>query len=556
MAGRWYTKFKEYIITNKYNVTAFLIVIFFAVLFSIFSILQYYSLGTSAFDLGINAQELYAFIHTGSFYTPLLNENLLVEHFILFKFIQVPLYYIFPSPITLIVFEDLFIALAGYIVYLISLTVIGNRIKSPKILFMISLTFLISYEMSPYVQSLVSFPFHNMAFLPFFLLLAFYSFLTSRRVLQIISIIFIISLHANFVYIVAILLIYEFFYLHTINGKKIKLWFSKKTEPGGIRDFAIVVLLIVLLYAYLVVTGIIKLHIEGISSYSLVPSTNESGTPVTSPIALLKLTFTDPSKFLAILTENGWLKVFYLNFMFEIVAYIPLASPMSLILDIPFFLYAMPSTYTSYYSLGYQYSALIVGALYISTITGFFNILRLYDYMKKRFRTDLSEKVIKWFTDINGERKIINIFIVIILAIVIAMVPYGLYSPPQVHQSPGGGVIGDIFLEHPSGAPEYLERLSGNISQSSYILTENTLMPYFSNHLHIYATPYTPDYYKNISEFKYIVIENNSIWAKIGGNQSLQCIVDSVMKNGSFTVVNRYNPENILVLENTRMLQQ
>ena len=556
MAGQWRNKFREYISTNKYNVTAFLVVISFAVMFSIFSILQYYSLATSAFDLGINAQELWAFIHTGSFYTPLLNENLLVEHFIIFKFIQVPLYYIFPSPITLMVFEDIFIALAGYIVYLISRTIIGYRIKSQKILFMISLTFLISYEMSPYAQSLVSFPFHNMAFLPFFLLLAFYSFLTSRRILQIISIIFILSLHANFVYIVAILLIYEFFYIHTNNGKKIRLWLSNTTKPGGVRDFAVMVVLIGLLYGYLVITGIIKLHIAGVSSYSLLPSTNESGTPVTSPVALLLLIFTDPSKVSAILSVNGWMKVFYVNFMFESVGYIPLVSPLSLIMDIPYVLYAMPSTYKSYYQLGYQYSALIIGALYISTIMGFYNILRLYDYMKKRFKTQLSEKVIKWFTDLNGEKKVINIFIVIILTIVIVMLPYGLMAPPQIQQTPSGSVIGDIFEEHLSGVPQYLDRLSGNISQSSYILTENSLMPYFSNHLHIYASPYTPDYYKNISEFQYIVIENNSLWAKIGGNHSLQYIVNSVLKNGSFTVVNRYSPGNIMVLENTRMLQQ
>ena len=164
MADRWLNKCKDYVIKNKYNVSAFFIAISFAIMFSIFSILQYYSLATSAFDLGINAQELWAFIHTGSFYTPLLNENLLIEHFTLFKFIQIPLYYICPSPITLMVFEDIFIAMAGYIVYLISRTIIGYRIKSQKILFMISVTFLISYEMSPYVQSLVSFPFHNMAF--------------------------------------------------------------------------------------------------------------------------------------------------------------------------------------------------------------------------------------------------------------------------------------------------------------------------------------------------------------------------------------------------------
>ena len=123
-------KFRNLIVKNKYNSIVFVISISFAILFSGFSIIQYYAIGTSAYDLGINAQELWAFIHTGSFYTPLLDENLLVQHFTIFKFIQVPLYYIFPSPITLMVFEDLFIALAGYLVYLISTEIFKNRIDS------------------------------------------------------------------------------------------------------------------------------------------------------------------------------------------------------------------------------------------------------------------------------------------------------------------------------------------------------------------------------------------------------------------------------------------
>ena len=163
----------QYIRVHKKDFLAFSIAIAFAIVFSVFSILQYYSLGTSAFDLGLNAQELYSFIHTGSFYTSLMGENALAQHFTLFKFIEVPLYYLFPSPITLMIFEDIFIALAGYIVYLISMTLLKDHIKSEKILFLVSIGFLLSYEFSPFSESLVSFPFHNMAFLPFFFFAGF-----------------------------------------------------------------------------------------------------------------------------------------------------------------------------------------------------------------------------------------------------------------------------------------------------------------------------------------------------------------------------------------------
>ena len=550
MERRWRERLNYSITIDKYTATSFIISLIFAVIFSVFSIVQYYSVGTSAYDLGINAQDLWAFIHTGSFYTPLLNENIFVQHFTIFKFIQVPLYYLFPSPITLMIFEDVFIALAGYVVYLISTEILKHKINSRKILFMVSLIFLISYEMSPYVQSLVSFPFHNMAFLPFFFLLAFYSFITEKRALQLVSIIFIISLHANFVYIVAILLIYEFFYLHTDNGRKIKIWLSRSSRIGGVKDFAIMVIFIVLLFGYLIMAGIIKLHIAGITSYSLIPSTGESGTAVSSPVALILLLFTKPGEFASIIGTNHGMKIFYLNFMFQSLGYIPLFSPLSLIMDIPYVLYAMPSSYSSYYQLGYQYSAMITGALYISGIIGFYNIIRLYYYIKKKLNTDTVEKIHMRFDRTIKEKNIVGLCVIILIVVILIMMPFGLLSPTQIEQSPHGSVMNDIFKEHLSGTPAYLSNLSGSIPQSSYILTENTLMPYFSNHLHIYATPWSPGYFQNISRFQYIVIMNNSVWAKIGGNQSLQHIVNSSLENKTFNIVGQYKKGNILVLEN------
>ena len=553
MESRWRERLNYFITMDKYTVIAFIISLTFAVIFSIFSIIQYYSVGTSAYDLGINAQDLWAFIHTGSFYTPLLNENLLVEHFTLFKFIQIPLYYLFPSPITLMVFEDVFIAFAGYIIYLISIEILKHRLNSRRILFMVSLIFLISYEMSPYVQSLVSFPFHNMAFLPFFFLLAFYSFLTEKRALQLVSIMFIISLHANFVYIVAILIIYEFFYIHTENGRKIKSWMSRNSKIGGVKDFSFMVILIALLFGYLIIAGIIKLHIAGISSYSIIPSTNESGTTVSSPVALILLLFTKPGEFASIIGTNHGMKIFYLNFMFKSLGYIPLFSPLSLIMDIPYVLYAMSSSYSAYYQIGYQYSAMIIGALYISGIIGFYNIIRLYDYLKKKFNEKTQGKIHIHFHKPIKEKNIIGLCFVTLIIVVLVMMPFGLLSPPQIEQSPHDSAMNDIFKEHLSGTPAYLSNLSRAIPQSSYILTENTLMPYFSNHIHIYATPWSPGYYHNISKFQYIVIENNSAWANIGGNQSLQVIVNTNIENGNFTIVSTYKSGNIMVLENRNM---
>ena len=74
-------------------------------------------------------------------------------------------------------------------------------------------------------------------------------------------------------------------------------------------------------------------------------------------------------------------------------------------------------------------------------------------------------------------------------------------------------------------------------------------MPYFSNHLNIYSTPWSPGYYNILPEFRYIVIQNNSLWAKIGGNISLQSIVNNNSIIHNYMVIDSYAPAHIMVFE-------
>ena len=537
----------QYIRDHKKDFLAFSIAIAFFIVFSIFSILQYYSLGTSALDLGINAQSLYAFIHEGVFYSPLLGENTLIQHFTIFKFTLVPIYYLFPSPISIMIYEDLFIAMGGYIVYLLSMELLKDHIKSWILLYIISIGFLLSYEFSPFTESLVSFPFHMMAFLPFFLLLAFYAFLSERRVLHIISLAFIISLHANFIYIVAILLLYEFLFLHTSRGKKMTTWISSKSKTTGAKNFSYFIAFIVLAYAYLIFASYMKLYLAGIPSLSVFPTTGETGTPVSSPVALLLLLFHNPGEFTSIIGTNSSEKIFYLNLLFKTNIYLPLFSPLSLMLFLPYSIYVFPSSYGAYYQLGYQYSAMVVGAIYISAIIGTYNLISLGKYIYGHNKS-IREQLKKLSAKIHGNDSLRIVGIVIVIVIIISL-PFGLLSPPAIQQT-DHSTMNDIFELHPDGAASFLINVSRNLPQGSYILTENSLMPYFSDHFNIYSTPWSPGYESVISKFTYIIIQNNSFWAKIGGNYSLQSIVNNSSVNSNYTLIDSYTPAHIMVLEN------
>jgi uncharacterized membrane protein len=532
---------------DKYTKIAFLITIIFGIIFSIFSVIQYFSLGDSAYDLGINAQELYSFIHTGSFYTPLLNENLLVQHFTLFKYIQVPIYFLFPSPIALMVFEDIFIALAGFLVYLISIQILSHYITNKKYLILLSLLLTLAFEVSPFTQSLVYFPFHNMAFLPFFFLLAMYGFYTEKKIIHIISIAFIISLHASFVYIVAMMLIYEFIFIR-ISGYEIKHWLSNKYDAKSIYSSFYFIAFLIILYLYLILAGYAKLYIAGVPTLNLVPSTGESGVAAMSPIGLFLLLFKNPGKLFSMVDSYLYFKIYYITTLLRPTAYISFLSPLSFIMAIPYMLYALPSSYTSYYQIGYQYSALIIGAVAIAGIMGIANLLKIVKYLKDK-------KIKHWYFNYKKdvENNTVKAITIIIAISILLLVPYGILAPGEVHgYASYDNTMNSIFCLHVTPDSTYLIHESKNMSGNAYILTQNNLMPYFSNHINIYAAPYTPGYYNNISMYQYIVVQNSSIWAKFNGNNSLNNIANESIENGTFKVVSKFN--GIDILENTKYL--
>ena len=126
--------------------------------------------------------------------------------------------------------------------------------------------------------------------------------------------------------------------------------------------------------------------------------------------------------------------------------------------------------------------------------------------------------------------------------------PFGLLSPPAIQQT-GHGTMNNIFEQNPDGAASFLINVSHKLPKDSYILTENSLMPYFSNDIHAYSTPWSPGYYNILPEFRYIVIQNNSLWATIGGNQSLQSIVNNSSIINNYIVIDSYVPAHIIVFE-------
>ncbi len=513
----------------------------FFILFSIFSYKQYLSVGDSAFDLGVTANVLYYFIHGYSFYSPLLGSNLLSQHFALFDFLIVPVYFIYQSPISLLIFENFFTAYAGLILYFISRNFLNDKLKSKFYLNLISIMFLILYEMSPYTQSLISFPFHREAFLPFFFFLAIYSFFNEKRILHYFSLAMIVSLHSNFIFIVGVILLYELFYLRTYKGKNIKIWLSKKYNAHKNINILYFIIFVVILYLYFVFAGFMKGYISGSINFSTMPTSGASGSAAGSPLGLILLIFKNPHLLIKYILIGYPSKIFYLKFMIEGTLIMALFSPLSLIMTLPYLLYAIPSSYSSYYQLGYQYTALLLAPIFISMIIGFYNILRIIEKINNKYLTKNKIKNMKIFAKIG-----FTAFITIMIIVSIVMMPYGLFGP--IEHNPHGSQMQHLKNFNNNAEGIYLINISKSIPKNAYILTQNNLMPYFSNHPHIYQPPLNSNYKNNTSMFQYIIVQNTSYWASCN-NPSLNSIVHNDLNNHTYKVIPSYKKYNISVLE-------
>ena len=367
----------------------------------------------------------------------------------------------------------------------------------------------------------------------------------------------IVTLHSNFVYIVAVLLLYEMLFLRTHRGRDIKIWLSSRHNPRGIAQFSFFIIFIVALYAYLVFAGLMKGYLSGAGFTSLLPGTGASGAASDSPVGLMILLVTNPHSFFSFISANLGDKVFYTTFIFKNTAFLSFLSPLTLIMTIPYLLYAFPSSYSSYYQLGYQYGSMLLGPVFLGAVMGVCNISIIAEYMKSKWQSHIKIGSLKnpGGTVANKKKNIsavalISVIGAVLIVLSIVVIPYGIFSPAAMEQRPYGSEMQDINSFSYGNASFFLMNESAHMPSNAYILTENTLMPYFSNHLNTYSTPWSPGIYGNLSKFTYLVFQYNSFWATTSQSvPSLQTIAMDGLSNGTYSIIASLPSAGIFVLE-------
>lgn len=502
--------------------------VFYVIVFSIYSIMKMYSLSASGWDLGLDSQIMFSTLHGKLFYSNLLGFSILQEHFSPFIFVILGEYALYPSPLTLLVLQAFFVSFATIPLYLFGRRLLELRARGPSRV-QKSLPFLVvmTYYFSPLTQGLIFFDFHIMSFLPFFFFLSFYAYVNGKRLLNIISLIFIVSLHSNFVFIAAMVILSEYilsrvYFRHNLNSDR-----AMGNLPGsknGRWHMAIILFSFLILLGYLILAGFLKSVVSGTTALDITLQTGEVGG-YSSITGLIYGIVTNPGGVMSLLTNNSTQKLVMFYYGFGSGGFLSLLSPVTLLTSIPYFLYAFLSTNTAYYALGYQYPAMFLPSIFISSMIA---VAIMPDFVK-----NLS---IPKYKELSGKISVSVLFIFLVGGLVISasvdpISTQPLYRPIDAFSTYHAPNIGES-----TSAVLYL---SEHINKSAYLLTQNNLFPFFSLFLNAYSTPWSPGVNNTTaSNFEYIIGDYASPWVSSynGKEPSIFSLIQKDLENHTYGV--------------------
>ena len=312
---------------------------------------------TNAWDLGIYAQALHTTAAHGKllYYTAELPGNpsgsLFGIHFSPLLFLLVPLYALFPSPVTLLVLRPIAIALGLIPLYWI----IRERLPQNQ-----HFTFLLAaiYLIYPPVTS----PFWGFdveVFLPAFFLFALH-YLDKGRFLHA-SIFILLALMVN--EFVPFIIMAMALYLLLTHRHDVLAGLHRRTLTKD-AVFALILLATGVLWLHLAQTVITHFNPSALSTKW------EWGAFGTSPPDIALNMLTHPIQTLTILFNDGQKKFFYLVSLLGPLAFFSLQDPLTLIMALPWLAASLLSINPNYYAIENQYPAFISAFIFLAAIKG------------------------------------------------------------------------------------------------------------------------------------------------------------------------------------------
>lgn len=497
-----------------------LAVIIYTIIFSYLTILKHFSFQTYAGDLGVFDQAMWTTLHGWFLYSTAEFGTHFRMHFDPMLLLLLPIYAIYPSPLTLLVLQSLFLALGAIPVYLLA----KYELKSSSS----GLVFALLYLIYPPMQGVNWYDFHPECLIPVLLISAFYCLKREKFLMYFIF----IGLALTCKEIISPIVIFMGLYGFWINRKKI-INYLRSNPKELLTDRLVIVstLTIFLGIAWNILAGrVIAMYNPFYGYYQYIWW------------AYLGLGFDFPSILLSIVTHPLyalWLmitplsaKAWYLFVILGPLGFLSLLNPISLLISAPWLFASLLSPLANHYTpVGLQYPALLVPFVFISAIYG----AKTLQPAVRRFFSSLDKEEPNRLLNNRVMHKIVKKFvekpILLILIILIATSLVFFYSlkPMNSVTSP------NVTLRD-----QVLDSIAQSIPPYTLVATQPEIFP------HLCQNPYAYAMYIKEIPFEYILVDNSSAgyYIPLGGAldvpvtiESFSSVVPNLISSGEYGVL-------------------
>lgn len=311
----------------------------YIVILSILTSFKFYCFQSLTFDFGIFVQVFWNTLHGNFMFSqpragPLYAPSFLGVHVSPIIFILLPFYALVQSPYTLLVLQAVALALPAFFIYKIAVRISGKEI--------VALLFAIGYLVYPGTLWSNWYDFHTEAFVPLFLSMAFYYYFKGNKLGLVFSMLMLLTTMESAVYIDLAFAVY--IALREVLKRR-------KAQPN--RKVFDKRLLIVLLTVASV----------SVVYYFVCESIMNSVWPQRGLLAPLNLYGIQ-------IYNNLLLKISYIAILTAPLAFLPFDSPLELLPAAPYLFLAIVTDYQPYFTITWQYPALISVPFFVAAISG------------------------------------------------------------------------------------------------------------------------------------------------------------------------------------------
>lgn len=314
-------------------------IIAYIVVLSTLTSLKHYCFRTLAFDFGIFVQIFWHSNHGNYMFTqprgtPLHPPSFLGVHFSPLLMALIPLYGLIPSPYLLLALQTTALALPAYYIYKIGVEVTGRE--------RLSLIYAIGYLLYPGTLWSNWYDFHLESFVPLFVSMAYYHYLRGARFRLILSMILLLATFERAVFIVVAFIIYVFVR---------EAYMGRKREVRSLGSNAEVNILLI---SMLIISAIYFVGSERVMA-GVWPEREE----LQPAMIFGRLSY-----------EDILVKISYFAILSAPLAFLSFNSPLELLPALPYIILATTTGYRPYFTIPWQYPALISIPFFVSAIFG------------------------------------------------------------------------------------------------------------------------------------------------------------------------------------------